>query len=249
MIDVMRSEWTKLRSVRSTMWTFGVGVLAMIGFGAGIPAALVAMNEPAEMEPVAASLSGVPFAALIFASLGAMVITSEYRTGMMRTSLTAVPQRLKLLASKVLVFTLVALLVALFSTFAAFFLGQAFLGTENAAASPGDPGVLRALLGTALYLTMSGLFGLGIGTFIRHTPGAIVLIVALMMVVPMMGNMLPGAIGEFIVKFFTTNAGQRVASVGEQAGLLGPWQGFGVYALWAAAAMVIGAVLLKRRDA
>ncbi|GGL36452.1 ABC transporter permease [Planomonospora parontospora subsp. antibiotica] len=248
MTGVLRSEWTKLRSVRSTLWTLLTAVALMVGFGVLLTAVSKDMGE--EVGPADAlmfSLSGSPFASLAVASLGVLVISGEYRTGMIRTTLLAVPGRLRMLAAKVAVFTAVALTVSLVASFAAFLAGQAVLG--DAGIALGDPGALRAVVGSALLITASGIFGLALGALIRHTPGATVAAIALIFVLPQMTNMLPGAWGEAVREHFTTNAGDQVTRIDIMDGQLGPWTGFGVYCAWIAVALAAAAVLLRRRDA
>lgn len=251
MTEILASEWTKMRSVRSTMWTLISAGLMLVALG-GLISFTVARQatgpEPG-FDGTSMALVGAPFAALAMATLGVLVISSEYRTGMIRTSLQAVPQRLSLLAGKIAVFTAVSLVFTMVATFAAFFLGQAFLAAEGLDASLSDPGVLRAVAGTALYLTASGLFGLALGALVRHTPGAIVTAISLILVLPQLTSILPGEWGHTVHKFFTSNAGTQVTKLQSDPGLLGPWAGFGVYLAWVAVTMIVAAVLLRRRDA
>jgi ABC-2 type transport system permease protein len=233
MTDVLRSEWTKIRSVRSTVWLLIGGVLSMVGFAILIALAEIANNETG--DPASTGLAGTPIAALLMAVLGVVVISGEYRTGMIRTTLLAVPRRVRVFA------------VMLPATFAGFFAAQVLFGDQ--AASLADPGVLRAVVGSALYITAGALFGLGLGAAIRHTAGGIVAVFLSLMLLPQMSGLLPGEWGYQVHRFFTTNAGQQVAFISTQPGQLGPWQGFAVYCAWVAAALVAAAVLLRRRDA
>lgn len=251
MTDILRSEWTKIRSVRSTVWTLisAGGMLVLLG---GLITFTVGRNSTGagpNFDGTTVSLSGAPFASLAMATLGVLVISSEYRTGMIRTSLQAVPQRLSLLVGKIVVFTAVSLVFTVVACFATFFIGQAFLSARGLDASLGDPGVLRVVVGTALYLTVSGLFGLALGALVRHTPGAIVTAISLILVLPQLTGILPDEWGQTVHKYFTTNAGAQVAQLQIGPGELGPWQGFAVYVAWVAVPMIAGAVLLKRRDA
>lgn len=245
MTDVLRSEWTKIRSVRSTVWLLIGGVLSMVGFAILIALAEVSNNETG--DPASTGLSGTPIAALLMAVLGVVVISGEYRTGMIRTTLLAVPRRVRVLTAKAVVLTAVVFAVMLPATFAGFFAAQVLFGDQ--AASLADPGVLRAIVGSALYITAGALFGLGLGAAIRHTAGGIVAVFLSLMLLPQMSGLLPGEWGYQVHRFFTTNAGQQVAFISTQPGQLGPWQGFAVYCAWVAAALVAAAVLLRRRDA
>ncbi|MFI7105191.1 ABC transporter permease [Nonomuraea sp. NPDC050227] len=247
MTDILRSEWTKIRSVRSTVWTLAVTAVLLIGLGGLLS---VASRATADGQPITGdqavmtSLTGIMFAALSMATLGVLVISSEYRTGGIRTSLLAVPRRLKLLTGKIVVFTVTALVVSTVAAAAAVAVGVAILRPDSV-----DVGTAaQSVFGAGLYLTACGLFGLGLGTVIRHTPGAIVSAIALMMVLPQLTNALPGAWGKAVADHFTTNAGMEIV-LDQPGNPLGPWSGLGVYALWVAVAVVAGAVLLQRRDA
>ncbi|MFI6481393.1 ABC transporter permease [Nonomuraea sp. NPDC050663] len=249
MIDVLASEWTKMRSVRSTMWTYAAGFLLMLGFALLISISAVNTKEPIDMSGFDIAVAGTPFVSIAMATLGVLVISSEYRTGMIRTTLQAVPQRLTLLSAKILVFTVITALFSAATTAVTFFAVQSILSGKGLDSSLGDPEVLRALIGTVLFLTASGLLGLALGALIRHTPGAILSAVALLLIVPQLSQLLPGAWGAAVSKHFTTNAGSKVMALQTGAESLTPWQGFAVYAAWVAVIMVAAAVLLRRRDA
>ncbi|TMR95265.1 ABC transporter permease subunit [Nonomuraea basaltis] len=246
MIDILRSEWTKIRSVRSTVWTLAVTVALMTGMSVLISAATKNNpgGPPAADEAIIMSLTGIMFAQLAMATLGVLVISSEYRTGGIRTSLMAVPKRMSLLTSKIVIFTTTSLIVSAVAAAAAIGVGLAI--SQPPSVEMGD--VARAVLGSTLYLTACGVFGLGLGTLVRHTPGALVSAIALMLVLPQVANQLPGQWGKTVAEYFTTNAGLLIVAEQGQSSL-GPWSGFGVYLVWVAVAMIAGAVLMQRRDA
>ncbi|GGS77820.1 ABC transporter permease subunit [Nonomuraea spiralis] len=247
MTDILRSEWTKIRSVRSTVWTLTITFLLMVGLGGAISAASKATADGQPIpgdDAVMTSLTGMMLASLSIATLGVLVISSEYRTGGIRTSLMAVPRRMSLLAGKIVVFTVTALVVCTVAAAAAVAVGLAILRPASV-----DMGAaVQSVLGAGLYLTVCGLFGLGLGTLVRHTPGALVSAIALMLVLPQLTGVLPGQWGKTIADHFTTNAGMEVV-LDQPGNPLGPWSGLGVYALWVAVAVVAGAVLMQRRDA
>ncbi|MGW3351118.1 ABC transporter permease subunit [Nonomuraea rubra] len=246
MIDILRSEWTKIRSVRSTMWTLAATVGLMVGLSAllGFSVKNVADGPVPGLQAIAASLQGIMFAQVAIATLGVLVISSEYRTGGIRTSLMSVPRRMRLLTGKLVVFGATSLVISALASAAALGVGVAI--TQPPALELGE--VVRALVGASLYLTACGLFGLGLGTLVRHTPGAIVAAIALMLVLPQLVNQLPGQWGRLVAEYFTTNAGLLVVA-GEGSESLSPWGGFGVYLAWVAVATLAGAVLMQRRDA
>ncbi|GAA3466952.1 ABC transporter permease subunit [Nonomuraea roseola] len=246
MIDIFRSEWTKIRSVRSTVWTLAVTAVLMLGFSALANAsARGAAGGPVPGEhAIIMGLTGTLLASLSMATLGVLAISSEYRTGGIRTSIMAVPRRMSLLTGKIVLFVAVSLVVCTVASAGAIGVGVAI--SQPPSIEVGE--VARASLGSGLYLTACGLFGLGLGTLIRHTPGAIVSAIALILVLPTMANQLPGEWGATVAAYFTTNAGLLVVS-GQGNGSLGPWSGFAVYLAWVAAAVLAGAVLMQRRDA
>jgi ABC-2 type transport system permease protein len=252
---VALSEWTKLRSVRSTRWS----LLATIAFTIGIAAIATAVvsarwphmsaAEHARFHPLEATLAGVSLGQLALGVLGILVITAEYSTGMIRASLTAVPKRLPVLWAKAGVFGVVALAISIPSALIAFFVGQAFLSSHHLELAFSAPGVARAVIGAGLYLTVIGLFAVGIGTIVRSTPGAISTFVAIMFVVPPLMNVLPTSWNNAASPYLPSNAGQAVMSITHSANTLAPWTGFAVFCGYAVASLAIGALVLARRDA
>jgi ABC-2 type transport system permease protein len=176
--NLLRSEWTKLRSVRSTYWTAGIAVLASVALGIVI-CARTAYNinhgvlSADGLDATLTSLNGLYIAQVAIGTLGVLTISSEYSTGMIRATLTAVPQRRAMLAAKGLVFAAATLIAGEIMSFTAFGIGQALLARAHAGASLSQPGDLRATIGGGLYLTAVGLLGFGIGALVRHTAGAL----------------------------------------------------------------------------
>jgi ABC-2 type transport system permease protein len=254
------SEWTKLRSVRSTVWTMVAFVVVTVGLTVLISLAINgAWNGPQAngrnadviADPVGAILGlSLALGQLTICVLGVMVITTEYSTGVIRASLLAVPRRLPMLAAKAVVFAVLVAILAEIIVIASFFLGAAILHS-HISVSLGDPGVTRSVLGAGLYLIVLGLFALGVGGIIRHTAGGVSAVIGIVLVLPIIGALLPsGTVYDHINAYLPTNAGQLVAHVHRDSGdLLGPWQGFGVLCLYAVIALAAAAVLLKRRDA
>lgn len=254
---VIRSEWTKLFSLRSTGWTLlalfvstvGLGILACWGINHGW--SQMSPNDQANFDPTADSLAGLTLGQLAIAVLGVLVISGEYSTGGIRATLTTVPQRMRVLTAKIVVLTVVSLVIGWITCFVAFFAGQVwFSNPPGGGAALSDPGVIRAVLGGGLYIGVSALFGMACGLLLRHTAGAITTAVALLLVVPPLLNLLPGGWGDAVVRYFTSNAGQHIAFV-KQTGsnYLTPWVGFGVYCLWFAIPLAVGAWLMQHRDA
>lgn len=251
---VLRSEWTKFRSLRSTGWTLLTTVVLTVGFGAAICAGRAARwaSSPAaarlHFDPTATSLSGTFLAQLAIGVLGVLTITGEYSTGQIRSTLTAVPRRLPVLWSKAAVFGAVSFVLTAGTSLVAFVVGQRLLASTGRAVTLVDPGVLRAVLGAALYLTLVGLLGLGLGALLRNTAGAISALVGVLLVLPILANFLPAS-WQSIVKYLPISVGQVIISVPPHVGALAPWTGLALFAGYAAVVLLAAAVLLVRRDA
>jgi ABC-2 type transport system permease protein len=257
--SLMRAEWTKIRSVRSTVWTLIIFVVLCIGLTALIawlteshwygPKA-APRDARAISDPVGFILgTGVGLGQLAICVLGVLVITSEYSTGVIRASLLAVPRRLPVLAAKTVVFAVLLLVVTEIVAFCSFFVGSAILHA-HVQVSLGGSGVTRAVIGAGLYLIALGLLSLAIGTMIRHTAGAISTIIGVVFVLPILSGLLPGSWGAHINAYLPEQAGTLITHTQEQSGdLLSPWQGFGVLCIWTVLALAVAAYLLERRDA
>ena len=184
------------------------------------------------------------------ACLGVLVITGEYSTGMIRSSIAAVPHRQPVLIAKALVFAVMAFVVTFVAAFFAFIFGQQALASTHAQASLSTPHAVRAIFGAALYLTVIGLLAVGLGFLVRNTAGAIAALFGVVLVLPLLTNALPDPYSTDIAKYLPLNAGTQIMVTRNfDPTMLGPWTGLGVTALYAVAAIVGGAVMLKRRDA
>lgn len=251
----VRAEWTKLRSVRSTVWTLLATVGLALGFGALIAASQMASwddldaAERLRFDPTSFSLSGLFLAQLAVGVLGVLVVTSEYATGQIRATLAATPQRLTVLAAKATTFTAVVFGTGLVASFAAFFVGQAIFAPKGLDASISDPGVLRAVVGGALYLTGIGLLGVGVGTILRRTAGAVATLVGLLFVLPIVTGFLPTSFQEGVGRYFPAQAGMAVFNVVPDPRALSPWTGFAVLLAYGAVGLAAGGLALVRRDA
>jgi ABC-2 type transport system permease protein len=257
---LLLSEWTKLRSVRSTVWTLIAFVVVTVGLTVLISLAIngawtgprsASRDASVIADPVGAVLGlSLALGQLTICVLGVMVISTEYSTGVIRASLLAVPRRLPMLAAKAVVFAILIVILAEIIVFGSFFVGSAILHSHVHVALS-DPGVTRAVVGAGLYLTVLGLFAIGVGGLIRHTAGGVSAVIGIVLVLPIIGALLPsGTVYDHINAYLPTQAGQLVAHVHRASGdLLGPWQGFGVLCLYAAVALAAAGYLLKRRDA
>lgn len=251
---VIRSEWTKLRSVRSTYWSLfvtllliiGIGILVCVIFNARWPH--LAPHERADFHPLRANLAGVNFAQLAIGVLGVLVITAEYSTGMIRASFSAVPKRLPVLWAKTAVFAAVAFVLSLPAVFIVFFGGQAILSGQHINITISHPGVVRALFGAALYLMVMGVFGLGLGAILRSTAGGISALAAIVFVLPPIISLFPASFANSVDPYLPSNAGGALWTITPDPNTLAPWAGFAVFCGWAAASILIAAILLVRRD-
>ena len=253
--DVLRSEWTKLRSVRSTFWALTATVVLGVGLGAVISAATAhgyaksSVSGKLSWDPTAVSLDGIGIATLAIAVLGVLCISSEYSSGMIRTSLIAVPKRGRVLAAKSLVFAVVTFVVGEATSFTAFFAGQALISGHAPHAALGDPGVARAVVGAGLALTALAVLSVAAGTLLRHPAAAIACMMAVLFVLPGIAQALPDSWRNPVTEFWPTQAGGQLASVHHSAHTLQPWPGFGVMCLFVAIVYAIAWTLLDRRDA
>jgi ABC-2 type transport system permease protein len=248
-----------LRSVRSTTWslvatavlTIAIGVLAT-GSEAGRWAHTDA-GDRLSFDPTSLSLAGFLFGQLAIGVLGVLVVTSEYSTGTIRATFGAVPHRTGVLAAKVAVFSVVAFVLGEILAFSSFFIGQAILNGSTPTASLSQPGVLRAVVGGGLFLTVLGLFALGVGSIIRHSAGAITTFVAIFFVVPLIVEALPSSIKNVVGRYLPDNIGSTMTTVKQgfrtDVPTFSPWAGFGLLCAYAAVTLIVGAVLLTRRDA
>jgi hypothetical protein len=249
------AESVKLRTVRSTMWALLATLVATVGIGALISIARVSrwdrlsLREQLHFDAAAASLRGIFLAQLVLGVLGVLVISSEFATGMIRTTFTAMPRRTIVLAAKALVFAVVAFAVALVGCLFAFAIGQSIFAQKHVGVSISAPGALRAVVGGAVYLTAVGLFGLALGTLLRRTAGAIATLFGLLLIVPLLVGALPDPWGTDINKYLPSDAGRALFTVAPQSSLLSPSGGLVVLVCWAVGALVVAGIVLAKRDA
>ena len=252
---VVRSEWTKLRSLRSTVYSLLAAVVFVVGLAVLVPSVIVAHWPPPNpqdaigFDPTTRSLAGVFLAQLAIGTLGVLLMTGEYATGMIRATFAAVPTRLPVLWAKGLVFGAVTLALMVPSVLAAFVIGQSILAGKSLDTSLGSPGVTRAVLGAALYLALVGILGLGLGALVRTTAAGISTLFGLLFVLPIIVRFLPSSWSVPIGKYLPGNAGQSITQVRLDPTALAPWTGFAVFCAYVAVVLVVAAIALKRRDA
>jgi ABC-2 type transport system permease protein len=251
-----RSEWIKFRSVRSSplvlLATVVILLLGAVLLGLGFRDGWATMSpgDRASFDPVYTSLEGILLAQLFIGALGVTTVTGEYTSGMIRGTFLATPQRAQVLAVKTLVFAAVVWAWCTVLSFSAFFLGQDQLSSPAEHVGIGDPGVLTAVFGGGLYISLVGLLGVFIGVLVRRTPAALAALFGLVLVLPYAIGFLPGRFGSQVSEYLPSNAGQEGWKLPHGgAYTLGPWQGLGVLAAYVAAAGIAAFALIRRRDA
>jgi ABC-type transport system involved in multi-copper enzyme maturation permease subunit len=253
---VIVSEWTKLRSLRSTQWSFLVAAILTIGFPALFAVVTSShwgtMNahQRANRTPIDFAVGGINLSQLAIGVLGVLVISGEYSTGMIRSSLAAVPKRLPVLWAKIVVFAGATLAVILPSVIAAFYITQAILSKHDILqTSFTAPGIARCVVGGALFVTVLGIFALALGAITRNTAAGIATFVGIMFVIPPIFDLLPSSWNNAISPWLPSNAGRDIFSLTTGAHDLHPWPGFLLFCGYTAMTVAVAAVLLRRRDA
>ena len=252
---VLASEWAKLWSLRSTWITLGLGLLFLVAFGliaasrykAGIDSGNMD-SDFADSTTVSLSLFGTNFAQLALGVLGVLVTAGEYSTGMIRSTLAAVPRRLPVLWSKAAVFGLVALAVGTLGAFVTFLIGSGIVSGTPAAMSFSDAGVLRSLLGAGLYLGLVGVIGAALGALLRSVAGGISVLVAALMLIPGLISLLPSSWQNDISPYLPSNAGESMFALTHDSTSLSPGAGLLVFLCWTALALGGAAYRLVRSD-
>jgi ABC-2 type transport system permease protein len=248
---VVRSEFTKLRSLPAAAWSLAAAIALVVGFGAIYAGVRVSRPpaDPSTFDAAGVSLSGVALAQIAVGVLGVLVMTSEYSSGLIRTSFAAVPTRTPVLWSKVAVLGGVTAVVCLPAAFAAFLIGQSVLASGHLNSTLAAPGVLRAVIGSALYLTAVAVLGIGLGTVLRHTAGAIAALFGVLYALQIVAGFLPTALSDHVYKYLPAPAGMAITMVGHDPYALAPWTGFGLFCGYVAAVLLVGAWGMRRRDA
>ena len=256
----LRSEWTKIRTVRSTAWCVLATVVAGIGIGILASASEASrwrdggVIDKLLFDPTSVSLTGLVFGQLAIGVLGVLTMSAEYGSGSIRATLAAIPRRPVVLGAKAVVFGVVALVVSEAVSFTAFFVGQAIMAGSAPTATLSGHDVLRAVVGGGLFLTLLGLFALGLATIIRHTAGSITTFVAILLILPLVDSAFPAKIGWPIGRYLPATIGSAMTSTtlqGAHADFLPSfpfWHGFALMCGYAVGALVLGGVLMVRRD-
>ncbi|MGW1778285.1 ABC transporter permease [Streptomyces sp. NPDC002143] len=256
-VRVLRSEWAKFWSLRSSWITLGVAVVLLILFGAiasyTYSPGVVNDGPPGpgsggESDAVSLALTGVTFASLAIGVLGVLLSAGEYTTGMIRSTLAAVPRRLPVLWSKAAVIGPIALVLTTVGALAAFLLGAPGLDGESISLALGDDGVLRSLAGAGVYLGLVAVFGVALGVLIRSSAGAIAALVGVLLILPGLASLLPDSWYDTLSPYFPSNAGSAVYALHQSSDALSPGAGLAVFAGWVALTLAGAAFRLVRTD-
>ncbi|MFJ9698754.1 ABC transporter permease [Streptomyces fradiae] len=253
---VLRSEWTKIRTVASTVWTLAAALAVTVAVGAALSALMRVqfddLDEVSRMtfDPTMISFSGMTLGQLAMIVFGVLVVGTEYSTGMIRTSLAAVPQRAAFLYGKIAVAGLLALVVGLLTSFLAFFTGQAMLGEHGT--TIGEENVLRAVVGGGLYMCLLTVFAMGVTAMLRSSILSLGILMPFFFLVTQIMSAIPAT--RDVARYFPDQAGSAIMQVvpgalGQDPAPYGPWGGLGIMALWVAAALAGGYLVLQNRDA
>lgn len=252
---VILSEWTKLRSLRSTIYSLLAALALIVGFSILVPSVTVAHwppRDPGELagfDPTTRALAGIFLAQLAIGVLGVLLVTGEYATGSIRATLAAVPRRLPVLWAKSIVFTVTTLTLTVVAVLVAFFVGQSIFSSKHIETTFGHPGVARAVIGSALYLTVIGLMGIALGALLRNTAAGISSLFGVLFVLPIIVHFLPSSWSTPIDKYLPSTAGQDLTAVVPDPGSLAPWVGFALFCGYTAVLLALAAARLLRSDA
>ena len=248
-LDLLASEWTKFRSVRSTYWSLLVAVVTPVAVSAVVAFAFTsARNQGPPPDPLLPEVISLEYALIAVAVMGVLAFSAEYSTGLIRVTFSAAPRRRAVLAAKAVVLAAVTLAAGEFVAFVSFWLVQAVLASHRQGVSLTRPGVAGAVLSAGLLLCVCGLLGLALGAIIRHTAGGIAATVAVILV-PGILALLPAPWNGRLGRFTLLDAARQVSALHPAANLLSPGWSLLVLLAWPAAALAVAAVLITRRDA
>ena len=253
--DVLTSEWIKFRSVRSSYLVLLFAAAAAVGIGYLVTHtdathwATMSAQAKAAFDPVDDSFTGLGLAQLAFGALGVLVISSEYTTGLIRTTFASVPRRRAVLAAKAAVIGVITLLAGELIAFATFFTGQWALSAQHLDVTLAHPGALRGVLAAGFYLAVMAWVGLGLGAVIRHTAGAITAMTGMVFLLPQIIHALPSPWDTRIGRFTLDGAAQQMIAQHPHAGYFSAGPSSLIVAAYAVVAIAAAAFLITRRDA
>ena len=250
-VGILNSEWIKLRTVRSTVWSYATVIVISLALALLMSSTLdldgsqVAASEQGNWM-IQVSTFGIIFGQLVVGVLGVLSVSGEYSTGMIRSSVTAVPRRLPVLAAKAIVLFVCTFVVGLVSVFGSYLVASPIMAGKGFSAGLTDPDLFLPLVNAALYLSLVSVFGLGIGTVLRSSAGGIAATLGVILLLPTVFQLIPATWAADLMPYILSNAGTATFLWG---GAMEPWQNMLIVLGWVAVSLVGAAVLLKRRDA
>ena len=248
-LDLLASEWTKFRSVRSTYWSLLVAIVTPVAFSAVVAFAFAnSRGHGPPPDPLLPEVISLEYAVIAVSVMGVLAFTAEYSTGLIRVTFTAAPRRRAVLAAKAVVLAAVTLAAGEVVAFTSFGLVQAVLAGHREGVSLGHRGVPGAVLSAGLLLCVCALLGLALGAVIRHTAGGIAATIAVILV-PGILALLPSPWNGRIGRFTLLEAAQQVSVLHPATDLFSPGWSLLVVLAWPAAALAAAAVVITRRDA
>jgi ABC-2 type transport system permease protein len=256
-VTALRAEWTKLRTLAGTWWLLLAVIALTAAVGAGAASAVSCQAAGCGQDPAKVALSGIDLSQAVVAILAVLAISGEYSTGMIRTTLTAIPRRITVLAAKAVVVAGLALAAGAVGVLASMLAGRLLLPGRGFTPVHGYPSLtvmngpdLRAAVGSAVYLALIALLALGVATAVRDSAVSIGLVLALLYLFPVIASALNPHWSRHLQQIGPMSAGLSIQATADLRSLpLTPWQGLGVLALWAAGALLVGGLALRLRDA
>jgi ABC-2 type transport system permease protein len=256
-VNAVHAEWTKLRTLSGNWWLLATVIAATVAAGSGAAAAATCQAAGCGQDQARIALTGVDLSQAVVAVLAVLAVSGEYSTGMITVTLTAVPGRIGVLAAKAIVVTGLALAAGSAGVLASVLAGRLILPGHGFTAAHGFPPLslasgpdLRAAAGSVLYLALIALLALGIAAAVRDSAVSIGVVLGLLYLFPAVAGALSPHWSRFLQQVGPMSAGLSIQATAGLRGLpLSPWQGLGVLALWAAAALIAGALVLRLRDA
>jgi ABC-2 type transport system permease protein len=253
----LHAEWTKLRTIASTSWLLLAVIVLTVIVSAAAAAAVKCPTGGCDEDPAKISLTGIYLGQCVVAIVAVLFVSGEYGTGMIRVTLAAMPRRLTVLAAKAIIVTGLILVAGTISVLVSLVAGGMILPGNGISPAHGYPplslsdgSVLRAALGSVIYLVLIALFSLGAAAALREAAAAIGVILGLLFLFPIIAATVGGSASRHVLQFGPMTAGMEIQATTGLPGLpISPWAGLGVMAAWACAALVAGGLLLRLRDA
>jgi hypothetical protein len=254
MVALVRSEFTKIRTVRAPYVTLlalivvSVGLSCLVSWAVAANWAKASASSKVGFDPTSVSLVGFIFGQMFIAAFGVLALTGEYATGMISATLTAQPRRIDVYAAKALVVAALAFVTGLIAGFVSFFACQAIMASTHASAKIGDPGVLRSVIGCGLFLAVCALFAFSIAALLRSAAGAISVAIGVLLIVPLLVMALPSSLSQDITRWLPSEAGSAILAPVTQSHEFSAWAGFGLFCVYTAILLGAGLLMFNQRD-